>query len=67
MRLLVLVTQMGLLALEGFTIVFIACAGGAGLRGYDALSSRFGDGDHEIMNFLEVEVCHDGLVDAARK
>lgn len=27
-------------------------------RGYDALSCLFGNGDHEVVDLFEVDVCH---------
>jgi hypothetical protein len=55
------------MGIEGRTVFLVACARGAGLCGYDAFSGRFGDGDHEVVDFLEIEVRHFGIAELARK
>ena len=40
------------------TVLLRACGFGGGFCGDDALSRLFGDGDHEVMDLLEVEICH---------
>lgn len=42
----------------GFTVLLVASAFSGWFRGYDAFSGLFGNGDHEVMDLLEVEVCH---------
>jgi hypothetical protein len=49
------------------TILLRASAFGGGFRGYDALSCLFGNGDHEVVDLLEVEVCHFELNYDAKK
>jgi hypothetical protein len=43
------------------TVLLRARALCSGFRGYDALGCLFGDGDHEVMDLLEVDVCHVGM------
>lgn len=40
------------------TVLLGACLVGGGFCGDDALSCLFGYGDHKVVDFLEVEVCH---------
>jgi hypothetical protein len=40
------------------TVLLGACVLSGGFCGDDALSRLFGYGDHEVMDLLEVEVCH---------
>jgi hypothetical protein len=40
------------------TVLLRPCFVGGGFRGDDALPCLFGDGDHEVVDLLEVEVCH---------
>lgn len=42
------------------TVLFGPCAICGRFRGYYAFTGLFGDGDHEVMNLLKVEVCHGG-------
>jgi hypothetical protein len=40
------------------TVLLRARRRGAGLCRCDARTGLFGDGDHEVMNLAEIEVCH---------
>jgi hypothetical protein len=49
------------------TVLLGACGVGGGFCGDDALAGFFGDGDHEVVDFLEVKVCHgDGVFGKGR-
>jgi len=50
-----------------FTVLLGACVFGGGFCGCDALAGLFGDGDHEVVDFLEVEVGHDGKLSSVRR
>jgi hypothetical protein len=49
------------------TVLLRTCGVGGGCCGDDALAYLFGDGDHEVMDLLEVEVCHLEAVGVLKK
>lgn len=48
----------GAFFLGGNTVLLRARRRGRGFGGYDAFARAFGDGDHQVVDFLQVEVGH---------